>query len=560
MSITEFNIMSTSDPNHWKEKYLANLDDIETREKAWEQVETILRQSLSRLTLVAETSDKRLNEQLESLRIAIRKNATASQIGNLMAEISSSMMRLDQRRDDVDDIKNQLSRLENNLEALSIPPGLKQNTRELKKQLRAARQLNDLKPALDAYSAYANQLIVWLAAPQQDGQEGLIGRLFGRRQVNEVKENPGTPELERTEQALQDTSPQLPPAFNQVLFDLLHRLDLPTTLSEPFQRISALLREPPTPDTARQAVADIAELMAKTRQHVEQEKKDIESFLSQLTGRLQELDQYLEDAVGYRGQTARQSEAIDKSMSAEVDGIRQSVDAADNIDQIKQSIQAYLTNIQLHMDARKRLERDRLKAADIEINQLRQALNKVHEESGELRTRLSQERDRAVHDALTGLNNRLAYDERITEECERWKRYGRPTVLSIWDIDHFKRVNDHFGHNAGDNVLKILANLLGKHTRKSDFLARFGGEEFMLLLPETDIETAFEVAEKLRQLIAAAKFLYHGQPVPVTMSCGLAECIVGDTPESVYRRADAALYEAKQEGRNCCRIAKAEPE
>ncbi|WP_295405267.1 diguanylate cyclase [uncultured Thiocystis sp.] len=552
--------MSTPDPNHWKEKYLATLDDIETREKAWAQVESILRQSLSRLTLVAETSDKRLSEQLESLRIAIRKNATASQIGKLMEEISGSILRLDQRCDGVDDINLQLSRLEDSLDAIRVPAGLKQDTRELKKRLRAARQSNDLKPALDAFSAYTHKLIAWLDAPQQDHGEGLFGRLFGSRQIDETKENPDAPALDRTAQTVPDASPELLPAFNQVLFDLLHRLDLPTTLSEPFQHIAALLREPPTPDSARQAVAEIAELMAKTRQHVEREKKDIESFLSQLTGRLQELDRYLEDAVGYRGQTARQGEVIDNSMSAEVDGIRKSVNDAENIDQLKRSIQAYLTNIQLHMDARKRLEQDRLKATDMEISQLRQALNKVHEESGELRTRLSQERERALHDALTGLNNRLAYDERIAEECDRWKRYGRPTVLSIWDIDHFKRVNDHFGHSAGDNVLKILANLLRKHTRKSDFLARFGGEEFMLLLPETDIEMAFEVAEKLRHLIEAAKFLYHGLPVPVTMSCGLAECVVGDTPESVYRRADAALYEAKQGGRNCCRIAAADPE
>ncbi len=76
----------------------------------------------------------------------------------------------------------------------------------------------------------------------------------------------------------------------------------------------------------------------------------------------------------------------------------------------------------------------------------------------------------------------------------------------------------------------------------------------MLLLPETDLKTAFEVAEKLRQLIGASKFLYRGQPVPVTMSCGLTAFIAGDTAETIYRRADAALYEAKQAGRNCCRI------
>lgn len=553
-------MMSTPAPNQWKEKYLSSLDEIETKEKAWEQIETILRQALSRLALAAETSDTRLKGQLETLRNAIRKNATASQIGKLMEEISSSMLRLDQERDGSDGIKGQLSRLEGNLDKLRVPEGLKQDTKALRKQLRDALQRNDLKPALDAYSGYVDKVVAWLAAPQQDEQDGLFGRLFGRKPAEGNKDNFGesglalAPAFDAHEQNVQDASVDALPAFNQVLFDLLHRLDLPAALSGQFQSIAALLHEPPSSDSARRVVADIAELMAKTRQHVEQEKKEIETFLSQLTGRLQALDRYLEDAVGYRGQSTQQGDVIDEGMSAEVDGIRKSVNEAENIDQLKASIQAHLSSIQLHMDARKRLERDRLKQADSEIAHLKQALTKVHQESGELRVRLSQERDRALHDALTGLHNRLAYDERITQECERWERYGRPTVLSIWDVDHFKRVNDQFGHSAGDNVLKILGNLLSKHTRKSDFIARFGGEEFMLLLPETDIQTAFEVADKLREFIAAAKFLYHGQPVPVTMSCGLAECIAGDTPESLYRRADAALYEAKQGGRNCCKI------
>jgi diguanylate cyclase len=552
----EDSMMSTPDSNPWKEKYLASLDDIEAREKAWVQIETILRQSLSRLTLASETSDKRLNDQLETLRHAIRKNASATQISKLMEDISSSIVRLDQRHDDVDDVKNQLTRIEVNLDKLRVPDGLKQETRELRKQLRDARQVNDLKPALDAYSGYVNKVIVWLATPQQnDDKEGLFGRLFGRKHLDETSGNPDQAVLPEVELTAQDASAEALPTFNQVLFDLLHRLDLPDALSEPFQRIAARLREPPSSASASQSVADIADLLARTRQHVEREKKDIETFLSQLTGRLQELDHYLEDTIETSEQATSQGDVFEQSLSAEVDGIRKSVNEAENIDQLKQSIQAHLTNIQSHMDVRKRLEQTRLKQADTEIRRLKQALHKVHEESGDLRTRLTEERDRALRDALTGLHNRLAYDERIIQECERWERYGRPTVLSIWDVDHFKRVNDDYGHSAGDNVLKILGNLLHKHTRKSDFIARFGGEEFMLLLPETDIQTAFEVAEKLRQRIADAKFLYRGQPVPVTMSCGLAECVVGDTQESIYRRADAALYEAKQAGRNCCKIA-----
>lgn len=548
--------MATRDSDHWKEKYMASLDDLESKENAWEQVEKTLRQSLSRLSLAVETSDQRLGTQLESLRKALRSKASVEQIGVLMEDISKSLLRLDQQREGPGGVETMLLRYQRGLERLQVPDALKQETRELGKQLRDAAKAEDMRLALDAYANYLTKVVGWLGAPQTSEKEGLLGRLFGRK-------NGESPDDARTDPAVvlgsadEETGPTLEvglPAFNQVLFDLIHRLALPEELTAQCQEIAALLAEPPSIESANRAVAEIADLMAMARHHDEREKKDIESFLSQLTGRLEEIDRYLEDTVGYSEQAARQGDAIDESMVAEVDGIRRSVNEAEDIDQLKGSIQAHLMSIQSHMDARRRLEQDRASKADAEIRHLKLELNNVQGESRELRERLTEAHERALHDALTGLGNRFAYEERMKQECERWRRYARPTVLSIWDVDHFKRINDRYGHNAGDNVLKILGRLLKKHTRKSDFIARFGGEEFMMLLPETDIEVAYAVAEKLRQLIAASKFMYHGQPVPVTISCGLAEFVADDEPDKVFQRADVALYEAKQVGRNCCRI------
>ncbi|NKN33563.1 GGDEF domain-containing protein [Marichromatium bheemlicum] len=546
--------MASQDTNRWKEKYYGTLDALEAKEKAWAQIEKTLRYALSRLSLAVETPDQTLDEQLEALRQAIRKNATAKQIGLLMEEISESMLRLDEQRAQPNDLDRALARLDELLEQHRLPSALKKETKTLRKRLREARDEPGLGGALAAYSDYSRTLAGWLASSEQ-GNEGLFGRLFGgRREVED------TPEVSvPDDEALEPPSSGVEtegglPAFNQVLLDLLHRLDLPEAFAEPFGAITTLLRDEPSAETAERAVTEIADLLARARHHLEQEKKDIEHFLSQLTGRLEALDRYLETTVGQREETARQGESIDADMSAEVANIRRSVDAAQDVDQLKLSIQGHLSNIQQHMDARRSLEQEQLRRARAEIDHLKQELGKVQEESGELRQRLHEARERALFDSLTGLNNRLAYDERITQECERWARYGRPAVLSIWDVDFFKRINDRFGHTAGDNVLKILGKLLRSSIRKSDFVARFGGEEFMMLLPETTIETAFEVAEKLREQVASSRFQYRGQPVPVTMSCGLAPFIDNDTPEDIYRRADAALYAAKHAGRNRCHV------
>jgi diguanylate cyclase len=339
-----------------------------------------------------------------------------------------------------------------------------------------------------------------------------------------------------------------------VLFDLIKRLDLPGEFSGRAQRIGTRLLEPPTVELAETAVGDIADLVAKSRLQIEQEKRDIEQFLSQLTGRLQEIDRHLGESLGHRERANAEGSAIDASLSAEVAQIHRSVAEAHDFSSLKTSIKTHLENIQAQMQARKELEQSQLELAQAEAARLRETLNRVEGESRQLRERLQDARERALRDALTGLHNRLAYDERIAQELERWNRYARPAVLSIWDIDHFKRINDTFGHTAGDNALRAVAKILQEATRKSDFLARFGGEEFMLLLPETDIATALELADRLRERVATKRFQYRGQPVPLSISCGLATFLEKDSPEDIYRRADIALYRAKAAGRNRCLV------
>ena len=159
---------------------------------------------------------------------------------------------------------------------------------------------------------------------------------------------------------------------------------------------------------------------------------------------------------------------------------------------------------------------------------------------------------RLMMDALTGCHSRYAYERRLEEEFQRWQRHSQPLTFSVWDIDLFKRVNDSYGHEAGDRLLRAVTQLFAQNKRAEDFLARIGGEEFARLLPMTTLEAATTVADKLRCVVAGAEFRHHGDPVRVTVSAGLTDFRRGDTPTTVYERADRALYQAKQQGRNHC--------
>lgn len=155
-------------------------------------------------------------------------------------------------------------------------------------------------------------------------------------------------------------------------------------------------------------------------------------------------------------------------------------------------------------------------------------------------------------DSLTGLYNRKFFDEQITQEILSSRRYGWPLVLAMIDVDHFKQVNDRFGHGGGDAVLRSLSNQLRSMLRASDTLCRYGGEEFSLILPHINLENAGFLLERLRKAVENLKVdLPVGQQASITMSAGFAVLQDGLAPGQLVANADASLYASKRAGRNC---------
>lgn len=153
----------------------------------------------------------------------------------------------------------------------------------------------------------------------------------------------------------------------------------------------------------------------------------------------------------------------------------------------------------------------------------------------------------AFTDPLTGLANRRRFEQQLEVEITRTQRYARPFCLIMIDLDHFKRVNDTFGHEAGDQTLKIISGVLAESARANDIVARIGGEEFALILPETEIDKAFQVASRLREAVASTEIPNIGL---MTVSIGIAEFPLCATADNLYAVADNALYQAKRAGRN----------
>lgn len=175
----------------------------------------------------------------------------------------------------------------------------------------------------------------------------------------------------------------------------------------------------------------------------------------------------------------------------------------------------------------------------------------VEERTRQLDAALSDIRELSIRDGLTGCYNRALLSERLPSELERAQRYQRPLAVVFCDADHFKPVNDRFGHLAGDEVLRAIAQRLGSQLRQDiDWVVRFGGEEFVIVLPETGLAAALVTAERLRAAISTSVILADGRTVRITASLGVAAFQGGEDVESLLNRADTQLYLAKQGGRN----------
>ena len=206
-------------------------------------------------------------------------------------------------------------------------------------------------------------------------------------------------------------------------------------------------------------------------------------------------------------------------------------------------------------DYKQRME-SQLRARNLELSKanrdLRQALESIEEKNKAL-TLLNQSlKIQSTTDPLTGLFNRREFMARIKSEWARSNRYGRPLSLVMLDIDHFKKINDSNGHECGDRVLRTLGDLIQRNKRAQDVTCRYGGEEFIVMLPETSLESAFHVSEGLRRLIGNHTFRYKGRRISVQVSMGVAG-LAEHKPTSVDRfinLADTAMYRAKKDGRN----------
>lgn len=573
----------------WKEKYLRSLDALEEKERHWNQLEQVLRQGLVRLSLAADTSDPALGLLMDRLRQGLRQGIDEQALRSMLEEMAEPIRRLDQQRRQQATAPTPNRLLGMIIDRMEFPRGSAHQLIAMQKRLLA----DPTTPWEKLVDVFVNLMMALMHGEGRGGtsqdKRGLLGRLLPGRergdedglalaqQVLQTALGSSTAEQQQDgfshlrnkvmSSASQDELLNLAQEMAQLLrlevggagqnplqllTGLLERIEVPAELMPELIHLKNRLAHPDAMGQIESIVAAIADLVGAIRQSLVSEKHEIERFLCQLTERLQELDEGFQHNLGQQREAYEDGRRLNLQMDEQMDGLSETVQQAQELSNLKSHIAVRLDAIRQHM-SQFRLEQDRrLAAAEQQVQQLTERLQTMQQESTRLHERVREERNLAMVDPLTGVANRLAYNERLALEYARWKRYRHALVIAVWDIDYFKRINDSYGHQAGDKVLTVLAKLIQSKIRDTDFFARFGGEEFVMLMPETDMAGALHAAESLRQAVEACEFHFRGKRVPVTISCGLSEFQDDDHPEQVFERADQALYDAKQQGRNRC--------
>ncbi len=233
-----------------------------------------------------------------------------------------------------------------------------------------------------------------------------------------------------------------------------------------------------------------------------------------------------------------------------VDNVDLSLHVINDIDKLKAQVGNQLKELRKALAQRELLEREDKAQLKNSIQLMEQQLNKLTNEVVDYKDKLHEQQRSTLTDTLTQLPNRAALEERMAFEYQKLQRNGGELWIVVADIDHFKNINDSFGHSTGDKTLQVIARALKGAIRDSEFVARYGGEEFVLLLPgilESDIEF---ILNRVRERIKSIPFKFKKQRITVTLSMGAAKVCKQENIESTFDRADAALYRAKQQNRD----------
>jgi diguanylate cyclase (GGDEF)-like protein len=297
--------------------------------------------------------------------------------------------------------------------------------------------------------------------------------------------------------------------------------------------------------------SDILHLIVDYITNLNEEIENMALFITDVGRNLFEVEDNIKDSFEYGLKDLDGNKKFADLLLNNIEDFSGQVDLSFSLEGLKEVVSKKLNEIKFVIE--KKNSEDKLHNEEIErkMDLLYSTLGKLKKEVYSAKKQADSYKKQALKDPLTKIYNRRAYDKKAKEEMERYLRYKNIFSMMLFDVDHFKKVNDIYGHDIGDKCLKEIIKRVKPGLRATDFLARFGGEEFIVLLPETSKKESAIVAEKIRKLVEKIEFFHKKERVSITISIGVTQVKNKDKSiDDIFKRLDNAMYKAKKNGRN----------
>lgn len=342
-------------------------------------------------------------------------------------------------------------------------------------------------------------------------------------------------------------------SFKRGYVDLINALKetIDSSYTQKMNQIAASIQSSDSFDSITQLRDELFALLQQYIYNVGSDREKITAFVKEIVKRIIQIEAGITTTYDHTHTTVQANEEFGNLLNREIGDLRTSVNMSERLEDLKNHVSQTLSSIEVALKEKsakdkavKVMSEQNRSEFQTGFSRLKKELDQAIKHSKDLEVKLNQ-------DPLTKVYNRRAYVKQISNEMDRFLRYKTTFSILVIDIDFFKKVNDTYGHAIGDKCLQEITRRTLPVLRKNDMLARYGGEEFVVIMPETPGNGAVVVAEKIRVNIEKIEFIYKTDTIKMTVSIGVSEVKDGDkSHETVFERADAALYRAKSGGRN----------
>ncbi|MGC8769083.1 diguanylate cyclase [Calditerrivibrio sp.] len=320
-----------------------------------------------------------------------------------------------------------------------------------------------------------------------------------------------------------------------------------------FIQIKDSLEKDPEGEHLKNDIITIISLVAEYLDKAINVQSRLKSIIDEIVIRFDKTSNTLNSILEENSNILKKDIEEDKKIANELTGVNHLIINESSIEALKSMVLSKVDELSKEISKKIDNKHTALKHLEQEKKHVNKELSEYklkEQELAKIKKELEKYKMESVTDPLTGLFNRKFMIKKIEEEIERGKRYGSKFSIIFLDIDNFKRINDVYGHIVGDFVLKYLANIIKSELRKVDYAFRYGGEEMVILLSETNLENALKFSERLLEIVRNTIFKYKTEDLKITVSIGVAEFKPGETIEQLIERADMAMLKAKQAGKD----------